>query len=108
MAYPGPTNDEPADTEGMGDVAGDDAAAGEMSSPDSGVVTLDKTNPDISEAFANCKVGDKYTVTADDEGTITLQKDDAEEEVETEPDSGDVMPKPKGAVAILIDRKKKR
>lgn len=70
--------------------------------PDSGTVTLDKSNPDIADAFSNCKVGDTYTITADDDSSITLEKQDAEEEVEP---SGD---EPKGAVAILMAKKSKK
>jgi len=55
-----------------------DPADGETDAPDSGEspaqVTLDKSNPDIAEAFAECKEGDMYKVVKDDENEIVLEK----------------------------------
>lgn len=36
-------------------------------------ITLDKSDPDVADAFQGCKPGDTYRVVSDDENTIVLE-----------------------------------
>jgi hypothetical protein len=102
----------------------DDPDGGVGSDPgygDDSKVMLDKSVPEIADAFQNCKPGDMYKVESDDENEIVLSKQPAEggDEDKMEPDEADgsgepdaedaSMPKSDNpAVALIIARKNKR
>lgn len=83
-------------------------------------ITLDKSVPEIGEAFADCKPGDKYTVVSDDENSVVLEKDYSEDmsdkpkegdENYQPPQSNDNREEPMSdnpAVAVLIAKKRKQ
>jgi hypothetical protein len=102
-------------------------ADGETDAPDSGEtpyqVTLDKSNPDIAEAFAECKEGDMYKVVKDDENEIVLEKQPEMSQEETDPEEqpqgGGEEEQPGGeednsfksekpGIALLIAKKRKQ
>lgn len=68
----------PAD--GMTDSPMDGSAAGQ--------IILDKSNPDIAEAFAECQPGDTFKVVKDDENEVVLEKMDEAGEESDEMDDG--------------------
>lgn len=117
MAYPGPTEDEAQTTDAdlpPGGDAPDDAAM--PANTDYPEISLDKSNPDIADAFEGCKVGDEYKVVGDDDTMIRLQKTGSPDAEPDAPPSQDdegneaapESPAPKGAVAILMAKKMKR
>lgn len=87
-----------------------------------GRVTLDKSVPEISDAFADCKPGDMYKVVSDDDSELVLQKqpdamgeggdDDqgSEGNDAVADDTGDdSMPKSDNpAIALIMAKKMKR
>lgn len=100
-------------------------ADGMTDSPDSmpspGQIMLDKSNPDIAEAFANCKEGDMYKVVKDDENEVVLEMVPAEGDAENPaedtagdepegdgPDNGSDITSDKPAIAMLIAKKRKQ
>jgi hypothetical protein len=103
-----------------------DPADGETDAPEGGEapyqVTLDKSNPDIAEAFAECKEGDMYKVVKDDENEIVLEKqpDVASEEEQPGNEPTEEEPEPEGGaednsfksdkpgIAMLIAKKRKQ
>jgi hypothetical protein len=90
---------------------------------DPGQIVLDKSNPDIAEAFANCREGDMYKVVKDDENETILEKVESDMSNEDEapedaggqepgageqPDEDKNFPTDKPAIAILLAKKKKQ
>ena len=87
-----------------------------------GQIMLDKSNPDIAEAFANCKPGDMYKVVKDDENEVVLETVPQEQTDEEQPpeNGGDEPPagdedepddnfkSDKPAIALLIAKKRKQ
>lgn len=105
-----------------GRIMPDDASDSSVDSYGSKDITLDKSVPEIADAFEGCKVGDTYVVKSDDDMNLVLSKqasnDDANDtDNGPEPDTdlggdkaGDEsMPKSDNpAIAVLIARKKKQ
>jgi hypothetical protein len=96
-----------------------DAMAGDDSGDpgyDSGKITLDKSVPEIADAFEGCKPGDMYKVASDDDNELVLEKqpsaDDETppEEPADEPSNDDAgMPKSDNpAIAIIMAKKNKQ
>ena len=110
MAYPGPTPDsmpDPTPAENPGGDDGSQPMPGDNAGSDN-TITLDKTNEDVASAFAGCKVGDTYTVTADDDNTIKLEKIDAEDAADDTGETGEEPGEPQSAVQRLMQKKMKR
>jgi hypothetical protein len=87
---------------GADETAGEDTNYG-------GTVTLDATDPAV-EPLKDCQEGEILTVLSNDGETIKLRKGDAESATEDSGEGGEEGAggeEPKGAMAILIARKKK-
>jgi hypothetical protein len=71
-------------------------------------VKLDMTNPDISDAFANCEVGEQLTVKSKDENEIVLSKEPEPEAGNEGEEPAPSATEPKSAVGILLAKKMSR
>lgn len=60
----------------------------QVQEPDAKVIKLDKSVPEIADAFEGCKVGDMYKVTEDEDDMLTLEAVPADQD-KTEPENGE-------------------